>query len=48
MLLYRHRGEVVYNDRIQFELSEGRDRPSAELIREHMRQLRKLLAGRRL
>jgi hypothetical protein len=26
---------------------EDRDRPSAELIREHMRQLRKVLAGSR-
>jgi DNA-binding response OmpR family regulator len=47
MLLYRYRGDVVYNDRTQAELSEGRDRPSAELIREHMRQLRKVLAGSR-
>jgi hypothetical protein len=47
MLLYRHRGDVVYNERIDAELSEGRDRPSAELIREHMRQLRKVLAGSR-
>jgi DNA-binding response OmpR family regulator len=45
MLLYQHRSDVVYNDRIHAELSEGRDRPSAELIREHMRQLRKVLAG---
>jgi DNA-binding response OmpR family regulator len=42
MLLYRHRGDVVYNDRIHAELSEGRDRPSAD-----MRQLRKVLAGSR-
>jgi DNA-binding response OmpR family regulator len=47
MLLYRHRGDVVYNDRIHAELSECRDRPSAELIREHMRKLRKVLAGSR-
>ena len=47
MLLYRHRGDVVYNDRIHAEFSEGRDRPSAELIWEHMRQLRKVLAGSR-
>jgi DNA-binding response OmpR family regulator len=47
MLLYRHRGDVVYNDRIHAEFSEGRDPPSAELIREHMRQLRKVLAGSR-
>jgi DNA-binding response OmpR family regulator len=45
MLLYRHRGDVVYNDRIHAELSESRDRLSAELIREQMRQLRKVLAG---
>jgi DNA-binding winged helix-turn-helix (wHTH) protein len=45
LLLYRHRGDVVYSDRIHAELSEGQDRPSAELIREHMRQLRKVLAG---
>jgi DNA-binding response OmpR family regulator len=47
MLLYRHRGDVVDNDRIHAELCEGRDRPRAELIREHMRQLRKVLAGSR-
>ena len=47
MLLYRHRGDVVYNDRIHAELSERRDRPSAELIKEHMRQLSKVLAGSR-
>jgi DNA-binding winged helix-turn-helix (wHTH) protein len=47
MLLYRHRGDVVYNDRIRAELSEGRDRSSAELIREHVRQLRKVFAGSR-
>jgi DNA-binding response OmpR family regulator len=46
MLLYWHRGNVVCNDRIHTELSEGRDRPSAELIREHMRQLRKALGNR--
>jgi len=38
---------VVYNDRIPAELSEGKDRPSAELIRENTRQLRKVLAGSR-
>ena len=47
MLLYRHRGDVVDNDRIHAELCEGRDRPRPELIREHMRQLRKVLAGSR-
>ena len=35
------------NDRVHAELSERRDSPSAELIREHMRQLRKVLAGSR-
>jgi hypothetical protein len=34
LLLYAHRGDVVYADRIRAELSEGQDRPSAELIRE--------------
>jgi DNA-binding response OmpR family regulator len=47
VLLYRHRGDVVYNDRIHAELSESRDSTSAELIREHMHQLRKVLAGSR-
>jgi DNA-binding response OmpR family regulator len=47
MLLCRHGGDVVYNHPIRVELSDGRDRPSVELIREHMRQLRKLLAGSR-
>jgi DNA-binding winged helix-turn-helix (wHTH) protein len=47
ILLHRHYRDVVYNDRIHAELSEGRDRPSAELIREHTRQLRKVLAGSR-
>jgi DNA-binding response OmpR family regulator len=47
MLLYRHRGDVVSIDRIHVELSKGRDRASAEPIREHMRQLRKVLAGSR-
>jgi DNA-binding response OmpR family regulator len=47
MLLYRHRGDVVYNDRIHAELSESRDSTSAELIREHIHQLRKVLAGSR-
>jgi DNA-binding response OmpR family regulator len=47
MLLYRHRGDVVSIDRIHVELSKGRDHASAEPIREHMRQLRKVLAGSR-
>jgi DNA-binding response OmpR family regulator len=47
MLLYRHRGDVVSIDRIQVELSKGRDRASADPIREHMRQLRKVLTGSR-
>jgi DNA-binding response OmpR family regulator len=40
MLLYRNRGDVVSIDRIHVELCKRRDRPSAEPIREHMRQLR--------
>jgi DNA-binding response OmpR family regulator len=47
MLLYRHRGDVVSIDRIHAELSKGRDCASGEPIREHMRQLRKVLAGSR-
>jgi DNA-binding response OmpR family regulator len=47
MLLCRHRGDIVYNDRIHAELSDGRDCPSTELVREHMRQLRKVLTGSR-
>jgi DNA-binding response OmpR family regulator len=47
MLLYRHRGDVVSIDRIHVELSKGRDHVSAEPIREHIRQLRKVLAGSR-
>ena len=47
MLLYRHRGDVVSIERIHVELSRGGDRASAEPIREHMRQLRKVLAGSR-
>jgi DNA-binding response OmpR family regulator len=47
VLLYRHRGDVVSNDRIYVELSKGRDWSSAEPIREKMRQLRKALAGSR-
>jgi DNA-binding response OmpR family regulator len=46
-LLYQHRGDVVSSDRIQAELSEGSDQPSTHLITEHMRQLRKVLAGSR-
>jgi DNA-binding winged helix-turn-helix (wHTH) protein len=46
-LLYRHRGDVVYADRIRAELSNGEEQPSADLIREHMRRLRQVLAGAR-
>ena len=44
MLLYRYRGDVVSNDCIRAELS---DQPSTHLITEHMRLLRKVLAGSR-
>jgi DNA-binding response OmpR family regulator len=48
MLLYHRRGDdVVSIDRIHVELSKGGDHASAEPIREHMRQLRKVLAGSR-
>jgi DNA-binding response OmpR family regulator len=46
-LLYRHRGDVVDADRIRAELSKGEEHPSADLIREHMRRLRQVLAGAR-
>jgi len=46
-LLYQHRGDVVSIDRIHVALSKKGDHPSAEPIREHMRQLRRVLAGSR-
>jgi DNA-binding response OmpR family regulator len=47
VLLYRHSGDVVSIDRIHLALSQSRNRPSAEPIREHVRQLRRVLAGSR-
>jgi DNA-binding response OmpR family regulator len=47
MLLYQYRGDVVCNDQIHAALSNNRDHSNAEPIREHMRQLRKALAGSR-
>jgi DNA-binding response OmpR family regulator len=44
-LLYRHRGDVVSNDRIRAELSEGSDQPGTHLITEHTRQLPFRLLG---
>jgi DNA-binding response OmpR family regulator len=47
VLLYRHRGDVVSNDRIRRKLSARRDPPCTHLITEHMRQLRKVLTRSR-
>jgi DNA-binding response OmpR family regulator len=47
-LLYRHRGDVVDNDRIQAELYDETDQPLAvNAVRENVRRLRKALAGSR-
>jgi len=48
-LLYGHRGDVVYADRIQAELyREAKERPEASnIIREHARRLCRVLAGSR-
>ena len=48
-LLYRHRGDVVDNDRIQAELyDDAMEQPlAANAVRENVRRLRKVLAGSR-
>ena len=47
-LLYRHRGDVVDNDRIQAELYDAMEQPlAANAVRENVRRLRKVLAGSR-
>jgi DNA-binding response OmpR family regulator len=47
-LLYRHRGDVVDNDRIQAELYDETEQPvAANAARENVRRLRKALAGSR-
>jgi DNA-binding response OmpR family regulator len=48
-LLYRHRGDVVDNDRIQAELyDDAMEQPLApNAVRENVRRLRKVLAGSR-
>jgi DNA-binding response OmpR family regulator len=47
-LLYRHRGDVVDNDRIQAELYDETEQPlAANAVRENVRRLRKALAGSR-
>jgi DNA-binding response OmpR family regulator len=48
-LLYDHRGDVVYPNRIHAQLYRGaRERPVAHnLIREHVRALRRVLGGSR-
>jgi DNA-binding response OmpR family regulator len=49
MLLYGHRGDVVYTDRIHAQLyRRARGRPGANnIIREHVRALRRVLEGSR-
>jgi two-component system response regulator TctD len=47
-LLYGHRGDVVHADRIHAVLyREVRERPAPDIIREHIRNLRGVLAGSR-
>jgi DNA-binding response OmpR family regulator len=47
-LLYAHRGDVVYNERLHAELYGSVDQPmAANVIRENVRRLRKVLAGSR-
>jgi len=47
-ILYRHRGDVVDNDRIQAELYDETEQPlAANADRENVRRLRKALAGSR-
>ena len=47
-LLYRHRGDVVDNDRIQAELYDEMEQPpAANGVRENVRRLRRALAGSR-
>jgi DNA-binding response OmpR family regulator len=48
-LLYRHRGDVVYNDQLHAELYRGDvEQPMAgNVIRENVRRLRKVLIGSR-
>jgi DNA-binding response OmpR family regulator len=46
--LYRHRGDVVDNDRIRAELYDETEQPlAANAVRENVRRLRKALAGSR-
>jgi DNA-binding response OmpR family regulator len=47
-LLYRHRGDVVDNDRIQAELYDETVQPlAANAVRQNVRRLRRALAGSR-
>ena len=47
-LLYRHRGDVVDNDRIQAELYDKTEQPlAANAVRENVRRLRRVLAETR-
>jgi DNA-binding response OmpR family regulator len=47
-LLYRHRGDVVKNDRLHAELYADIEQPiAANVARENVRRLRKALSGSR-
>jgi DNA-binding response OmpR family regulator len=47
-LLYRHRGDVIENDRLYAELYGDMEQPkAAHAVRETVRRLRKVLAGSR-
>jgi DNA-binding response OmpR family regulator len=46
-LIYRHRGDVVDNDRIQAELYDETEELAANAVRENVRRLRRALGGSR-
>jgi DNA-binding response OmpR family regulator len=47
-VLYRHRSDVVDNDRLREELYRNLDQPMvAKVVKENVRRLRRLLAGSR-
>ena len=47
-LLYRHRSDVVDNDRLHAELYREMEQPvAANVVKENVRRLRKVLAGSR-
>jgi DNA-binding response OmpR family regulator len=47
-VLYRHRGDVIENDRLRDELYREMDQPmAAKVVKENVRRLRRLLVGSR-